>query len=267
MAYELSFDGSDLSADGLSARPSSEQGGWETGATPRLRRSGSVTRPGGPRQTGRRFTVEGEFTAADLAGFLALRDALVAKYAGRKGPLFFGRDDRYYKNATLVDDSCSYSEGLSYGVFGVLSLQFAAEEYPEAFAAEEGEPATPTVETLTGTGGTILVVAGTAPALPAWTLTVGNAGTGGGGVITLTNAGTGETMALSRVVDGGLVAGDVLVVDADGYSVTRNGVSAAGLLDRTVPRLKAGAGNVITASVSLGGSLSALSVAYVPRFY
>ncbi|MCW3060590.1 MAG: Phage tail protein, partial [Capsulimonas sp.] len=142
------------------------------------------------------------------------------------------------------------NDGMLYGVVSTITITLRAPD-PAWFDTANTTP------TLSGAGGTI-VNAGTAPAKPRWTVTVG---TGGTGTITLTNSTTGETATLS----GTFVTGDVIVIDRSAYNVTLNGATNFGLLGGRIPSLDPGS-NTITASASTI-SIASLACVYIARRY
>ncbi len=114
-------------------RPSDESSGHDTAPQPLPRRSGALT------QIGRReptiLQLRGDLTAATPDALDALEMALKAACYNGKQDLYFGRDDRFYKDAQLKSFSTSTMEGLTYGVIGTYAITFEAADYPEAFDA------------------------------------------------------------------------------------------------------------------------------------
>jgi len=234
-------------------RPSDEDSGLDTAAQARPRGSGSVTQSG--RREPTQLVAVGDIAAAtpDLLD-QAVQDLKAKLYAGY-GDLYFGRSDRYYKQAQCRTFGHSTNEGLLFGVVAEIKITFEAADYPEAFASSGATSA------LSAGGGTV-TVSGDAAVLPVWTITVGSAGSG---PFTLSNAATGEAATLAPADGSDFGAGDVIILTRDGYSVTRGGVEEFGLLDGRIPRLLAGA-NVVTLSAGGTATVSALSVTYVPQY-
>ncbi len=216
------------------------------------RQDGSVTQVG--RAKSRTLTLRGDIageTAAELwAGLDALRGCCAR---GTVGKLFYGRDDRYY-NAQVESYAEDYTEGLLWGVVASLSITFKA---PSPFALALAPdtvlfPANGSPWTLGPDGDANVRV------LPAWKLTIGQAGTG---PIVLTNAATLESASLA----GPFAAGDVIVLTRDGYTVTRNGFAQFGLLSGRIPLIVPGV-NSISLVASGTATVTAFSATYTPRW-
>jgi hypothetical protein len=256
--YRLRFGTYDLPR---SCRPAEDApGSIETGRVARLRAPGSVTKEGRPGP--RLLTVRGEWVSPEvgsLDGFIEVADELIARCGDGKQDLWFGRDDRYYKNAQLLTPGLSYpKDGVTYGVFGVVTLTFEAADYPEAFGTVAHAPA------LASNGGTF-TAQGDAPALalPTYTITI-NAG--GSGPLTLTSTTTGEFCTVARPGGAAFVGGDVIVLDRDGCTATLNGVAIVGLWDRRIPHIACGRSNTITLASAGTATVASLAVSYPPRY-
>jgi hypothetical protein len=114
-------------------RPSEESSGQDIAAQPLPRRSGSLTQVG--RREPTTLQLQGELTAATRDDLDALEIALKTACYNGKQDLYFGRDDRFYKDAQLTRFSSSYQEGHTFGVIGFYAITFEAADYPEAFDA------------------------------------------------------------------------------------------------------------------------------------
>ena len=243
MAYKLAFGSYDFPN---TLRPNGGLNELDLGEQERPRADGSIVQPA--RRKSRLLTIRGELTAPDADTLYATLESLKAACAVGPQPLWHGRDDR------SIDAQCErftedYEEGRLYGLMAGVTIEFrAADPYFSANA--------PTTATLTATGGTV-TNSGDASALPAFTLTIG---AGGMGSVILTNAASGQVCALS----GAFGSGDVLILNRDGYRVTRNSVAAFGLLSGVIPTLLPGA-NALTVSAS-GVSVSAFSVSFTARY-
>lgn len=216
------------------------------------RQDGSVTQVG--RAKSRLLQVRGDLYGDTPAQLWAALDSLRAACAlGTSARLFFGRDDRYY-DAQVETFADSYTEGLLWGSVATVAIGFrAARPYALATAPDTiNFPANGSPWTLDPSGDS------NAGALPAWTLTIGTAGTG---PLTLSNQTTGEVCSLA----GPFAAGDVILLNRDGYTVTLNGAPNFGLLSGRIPRLVPGTN---TLSLTAGGTatVSAFSVTYTPRW-
>lgn len=247
--YRLRFAGYDLP---ITVRPDGGSADVDLGESELPRQDGSLTQVG--RAKSRLLTVRGDVYGDTPDALWAALDSFRAACArGTSGQLFFGRDDRYY-NAQVETFTDSYTEGLLWGSVATVAIGFKASS-PYALAT-----APDTVVFATGGSPWTLDPDGDsdAGALPAWSLTIGAAGTG---PITLTNATTGEICTLL----GTFGAGDVIVLNRDGYTVTQNGAANFGLLGGRIPRLTPG---VNTISLTLGGTatVSAFSATYTPRW-
>lgn len=230
--------------------PSDEGYSYDTAAQARPRAPGAVT------QIGRReptlLTIEGGLTADTFDDLTSMETALKCALGAGKQNLFFGRDDRYYRDAQVKSVSNSDQQGATFGVISFWRITFEAADYPEPFGADTVGQSLSSPDTVTNLGD--------ADALPTWTIGIGSTGTG---PLTLTNAATGES---ATVGDAGttLTAGDVIVLNRDGYSVTWNGTPAFDLFDGRIPRLMTG-DNTIT--LTAGGTATAgLVVEYAPRY-
>jgi hypothetical protein len=251
MPYKLQFGTYPMP---LALLPVEEGLTQDLGEKPVPRRPGASTQE--PRETPRVLTIRGQFAADTLADWEAAKSDLLNGVAELTADLYFGRDDRYYKQAQLESISIGDpAEGRLYGVIATIGLTFKAARYPEAFGTTDYTPG------LNTSGGTVPypLSTGTAPTLPVWTITLG----AGGGSVALTNLTTGETCYISRPA--GFSGGDVVVLTRDGCSATRNGTPEAGLVDRQIPRLLPG-NNVIQCSVNGAVSVTGLAVTFRGRW-
>jgi phage-related protein len=249
MAYLLQFNGYTLPS---TLMPNGGQRQSDLGDQELPRADGASVQPA--RRRSRPLSVQGSITAATADALESILDDLESACQTPDGPaqLFFGRDDRYYL-AQVQQYSAAYSEGLTWGLFATVQIGFFAQQ-PDAYGIT---PVTASVSTSASS----LTPLGDAPTLPAWTITIGSAGTG---PITLTNSTTLETCTLTPV-SGSFGAGDVLALARDGYTVTQNGAAAFGLLGGRMPRLMPGANSL---SLTAGGTatISSASVTYTPRW-
>lgn len=235
-------------------RPSDDSFQYDTAPQARPRAAGATT------QIGRReptiLTLRGELGGSGVSfdQLTTLETELKCALGSGKQNLYFGRDDRYYRDAQVKSVSNSSMEGQTFGVISFWSISFEAADFPEPFATDGTET------DLFANGGTVTNT-GSADALPAWTITIGSTGTG---PLTLTNAATGESATIGDA-NTTLTSGDVIVLDRDGYAVTNNDAAQFGLFDGRIPRLLTG-DNDITLTAGGTATASALSVAYTPRF-
>jgi len=250
--YRLRFGSYDLPT---TLRPAGQDLPYTDGATARLREPGSVTRT--PRLQEITLAVQGEFVGDTLNDFLAQRDAIIGNCQG-KADLWYGRDDRYYKNAQLDRASLGVpDDGVLYGVNATVTFNFVSREYPEAFSVNTASV------TLTASGGTVPGQGDLgSKARPTWTITVG---TGGTGSLVLTNTTTGEVCIIAKPT-GNFASGDVITLDRDTATAKLNGVIVLGLYDRRIPSIQGGINNIITLASSGTASPSALSLVYPPRY-
>lgn len=217
-----------------------------------------------PRRDGLVLSVRGEIIGSTPDALEATLSAIRGACYGRRADLWFGRDDRYYKNAVCTQVGVSHSEGgRLYGVLADVSLAFDCSEFPNPFAA--GAAVTPA---LTGAGGAITVL-GNAPAAPVWTLLIGSGGAAEA-KITLTNEATGETATLVPPVAGsGFADGSTVVLNRANYRVyyPTIAVESFGIFDGIIPSLDPGPGdNVISITTTGGVSVSTAGVFYTPRY-
>ena len=256
MTFLLQF-GSYVFPDGFS--PMSQDSPRDVAEQERPRAAGALTQSARPQA--RRLTVEGSAMGFG-GGVTAIQSAVDAIRGACEGsgdvqPLFFGRSDRYV-NAQCVGVSESYQEGSGswFGASHKLLLSFVAGD-PYFYAT------TPTTATgLTAAGGTVTPV-GNASAFATWTITVSAGATG---PILLTNTTSGQVATLGASATA-WANGDVVVLTRTGtvYTVTRNGVSAPGLLAGLIPTLSVGA-NVVTLAGPAGMTLAALGCGYTARW-
>lgn len=246
--YRLRFGAYDFP---LTLRPAEEQGSQDLGAQERPRAEGAVSQVA--RRQSTTLQIRGELTAPDADTLYALHLALkAAVYAGKQS-LWFGRDDRYYRDVQLSSFGTTYEDGKMYGLWAAYSLTFVASDYPLAFDV--------TPQTLAlGVGASSYTVTptGNASVLPTWTI---NVSAGGTWPIGLSNQTTGESCQLF----GTFATGDVIVLARDGYRVTRNGATEFGLLSGRIPTLMQGP-NVVSLTAGGGVTLGNASVAYTPRY-
>lgn len=233
-------------------RPDGGESDVDLGESELPRQDGSVTQVGRTKSRTLKIVgdIEGE-TAAELWTGLDLLRGCCAK--GTVGKLYFGRDDRYY-SAQVETFSETYTEGMLFGVVASLSLGFkAASPFALANAADTVNfPAGGSPWTLDPDGDANVRV------LPAWSITVGAAGTG---PLTLTNAATLETCSLA----GPFAAGDVLVLTRDGYTVTQNGLPNFALLSGRIPMIVPGA-NALSLTAGGTATVSDFRATYTPRW-
>jgi len=254
MNYQLSFGSYTFPA---TLMPASEASAQDLAAQQRPRASGAITQIGRREKTllSIRGAIKGD-TPTDLA---SKHQALKAAVYNGKQPLFFGRDDRYFKDAQLASFGSDYGGGPLFGLIANYSLTFEASDYPEAW-----DTSSTTVALSTGTGGTVAhSPGGDSAALPVWTLTLGSAPSSTA-VIALTNLRTGEAAQLDV---SGLASGNILTLTRDGYRVAVGGTSTPGILRGRIPTLVpdgSGPNNLVLTPV--GVTLSAASVTYYPRW-
>lgn len=254
MPYKLQYGSYPLP---IAFLPVEEHITQDLGEKPVPRRPGASTQE--PRETPRVFSVRGQFHEDTLAAWEQTKSDLINGLAEMTADFWFGRDDRYYKQAQV--ESISFSdpaEGRLYGVIATVGLAIKAARYPQAFGLVDYSPG------LSPSGGTVPypLVSGTARTLPVWSLTLG----AGSGTVSLTNVTTGETCLVSR--PGPFGGGDSILLNADGYIATRNGIAEAGLVDRQIPRLLPGnpGNNAIVCSVNGSVTVTALAVTFRGRW-
>lgn len=249
MAYRLRIGSYDFPA---TLRPASSPAERDVAEQERPREEGSIL--GAPRDKSRVFQVRGSITAASPDALDTLCRAIKkACYGG--GSLWFGRDDRYLPNAVCTSFAGDHEDGLLYGLITNLSIGFTAERpFEVAISA--------TTVTLATTGGTV-ADSGDAPALPSWNITINAAGSG---PLTLENSTTGETATIGTSSTS-FTAGQVIVLNRDGNTVTRGGAAEPGLLSAAsrIPKLNAG-NNTITLTAGGTATISAFSATFTPRY-
>lgn len=236
-------------------RPDGGSADVDLGESELPRQDGSVTQVGRMKSRTLKIVgdIEGDTADALWAGLDLLRGCCAKGIAGR---LYFGRDDRYYM-AQVESYSESYTEGMLFGVVVSLSIGFKAAS-PFALANAPDTVSFP----LTGSGAGTWTLDPDGDAnvrvLPAWSLTIGTAGTG---PLILANAATLETCSLA----GPFNAGDVIILDRGGYTVAQNGLPNFALLSGRIPVIVPGAN---TLSLTAGGTatVSAFSATYTPRW-
>ena len=233
-------------------RPADLSGSLDTAAQARPRGTGSVSQNG--RRSPTRLVVYGELMA-DTPDALnnAIQSVKTKAYSG-KGDLYFGRDDRYYRDAQAITWGESNEQGKLYGVWAAITIEFEAADYPEPFSTALLSP-------VIAVGGATITGSGETTALPVWTITIGS---GGSGPLTLHNAANGQT-ALLDPGTAGFASGEVIVLTRDGYKVIRNGVSSFGLLKLRIPCIEPGS-NTITLTAGGTATVASLAVSYVPRY-
>lgn len=231
--------------------PAEEQGSQDLGVQERPRAEGAISQVA--RRQATTLLIRGALTAPDADTLFALHQALkAAAYAGKQ-QLWYGRDDRYYRDVQLSSFGTTYDEGKMYGVWAAYSLTFVASDYPLAF-----DVAPQTVALAAGASPYTITPIGNASVLPTWTININGGGTW---PIGLSNQATGESCSLI----GTFAAGDVIVLTRDGYTVTRNGGAEFGLLSGRIPTLTPGP-NVISLTAGGGVTLAAGSVIYTARY-
>ncbi len=255
--YKLSFGNYVFPA---TLRPDGGSVDVDLGESELPRQDGSVTQVG--RTKSRTLKITGDIqgdTPGELWTGLDLLRGCCAR--GTAGKLYFGRDDRFY-NAQVESYSEAYTDGLLWGSVATLSIGFkAASPFALANAPDTvnfpagGSPSgsTPVETWIIDPDGDANV-----RVLPAWSITIGAAGTG---PLTLSNAATLEACTLS----GPFAAGDVIVLTRDGYTVTQNGLPNFALLSGRIPMIVP---DPNTISLTAGGTstVSAFSATYTPRW-
>lgn len=249
--YKLNFGGVDLP---VTLRPDGGSSDFDLAESERPRLAGSVTQSA--RAKSRLLSVRGDIYGDTPDLLWAALDSLGAAYAlGATGPLYFGRDDRYF-NAQVETFSSSYTEGMLWGVVASVSIGFRA---AQPFALATAPTAAPG---LTSVGGTV-TPDGNAATPATWTITVSAAGTG---PIVLTNTASGQAATLGGAGTAWASGDTVVLTRGQGiYTVTKNGILAPGLLLGLIPTLVPGP-NVITLSAPAGGTLGALGCSYTARW-
>lgn len=255
--YKLNFCGFDFP---VTLRPDGGSSDMDLGESELPRQDGSITQVG--RSKSRVLTVRGDIAGDTPDALWAAEDLLRGVCAkGAAGPLFFGRDDRFY-SAQVETFSVAYTDGLLWGSVATVSIGFkAAQPFAQALAPDTvvfpnggAPPSSGSTWTWTmNPDGDANV-----RTKPAWTITMSAAGTG---PLTLANAATQEACTLA----GPFAAGDVLVLNRDGYGVTQNGQANFGLLSGRIPMIVPG-GNIITLAAGGTGTVGAFSTTYTPRW-
>lgn len=147
---------------------------------------------------------------------------------------------------TLGDD-----EGLDYLLF---TARFKCDPYVYAATADSDAWSSPT------NGATrALSNGGTAPANPAFTITIGSTGTL---AMTLSNTTSGKSFTLA----GSVTSGDVLIVDADAQTLTLNGDNALSMMTAGDFFGLAAGSNTLSLALS-GVSLTSIATAFTKRWY
>lgn len=250
--YRLRFGAYDLPTTLL---PVDDGGGEDIQATDLPRRSGASTQEG--RERSRTLVIRGQLHADTFDAWFTALDTLLASCSGT-ADLWYGRDDRYFKDAQLESWGRSDpAEGRLWGIIASVSLQFVAARHVQPFGTATYTPA------LTAAGGTVTYSAaqGSADTYPLWTITIADAGTG---VLTLTNTTTGEVCTVA-VPGANFAAGDILTLDRLTGQGKRNGALLPGLYDRRIPRLVPGS-NTITLASGGTATIASLAVSYPGRF-
>jgi phage-related protein len=147
----------------------------------------------------------------------ALKSAL---YAVRQGTLYFGVDDRFYRNVQCAGIPISYGE-TEYGRQATVQINFEAAD-PFAYAvATSNDSWSPG-----GSGATkVITSAGSAGSQPVFSITVG-----GAGALTIAFTVTNNTNSQQLTLTGSCNGGDVIVVDTLNHTVTIGGVDKYGAL-------------------------------------
>ena len=244
--------------------PDGEPGTQSLATVARPRADGGRRGAANPRRDGLTLSVRGELIGSTPDALEATLSAIRGACYGRKADLYFGRDDRYYKDAACTQVGVSHpNNGVLYGLVADVSLSFDCSEFPNAFAATGG--VTPALSS----AGAIIAVSGNAPALPIWTLIVGSGGAANA-QITVSNAATGETATLMPPVAGsGFASASTIVLNRTNYRVYYPTASAEafGIFDGIIPTLDPAVGdNAITITATGGASVSTAGVYYVPRY-
>lgn len=253
-SWRLRFGSYDL-PEGFT--PVSITGGEDIAPSPLPRMAGAATQTGRVRE--RQIVLQGGWSASSLDNWETTRSAILNACRGT-GDLWIGRDDRYYKDAQLVDWSQGTpADGRLWAQLGTLQLVFLAAKHPILFDAATNTPS------LSNTGGTVNYdsAKGDADTYPTWTITVNAGGTG---VITLANSTTGETCTIQKP-GGNFSSSDVIVLCGLPHAqvATLNGVSTPGLFKRRIPRLQPG-NNTITLSDSGSLTITSLACSYPGRW-
>lgn len=206
------------------------------------------------RAKSRVLPVKGELTLPVATDLHTLIDTLKQNLAGY-GDLYYGRDDRYYRNTQVESLAAQSKDGKTWGKFFAVSLAF------RAFDPFQFDAAGIVTSPLASTAGGTVANAGTVDGHPVWTITIG---TGGVGTVTLANTTTGETATINAAAGTTFTTGDVIVLTRYGYTVTYNGTPTFSLLSGAIPRLEPG-NNTITCTAATV-TVSALTCGFIKRY-
>ena len=255
MAYLLKFGNYTFP---LTLLPAGESSAQDLATQQRPRAPGGITQDGRREKT--LLSIRGQLKGDTLADLTAKHQALKAAIYAGKQKLYFGLDDRYYKDAQIGPFGTDYSGGHFFGLLANYTMSFEAADYPSSFAT-----ALTTQALSTGAGGTVAYSPlGDSVALPTWSLTLGSAPSGGGATIALDNLRTGESTRLDVTA---LSSADVITLNRDGYVVAVNGVVRPGILRGRIPTLLPDASVVNNLVLTAAGvTLSAASVSYYARW-
>lgn len=198
--------------------------------------------------------VKGPIKTRGLVSLDATRDDILAALSAGPANLYFGRDDRYYRNAQYDRFSDSYGP-TGYGRVVDNDIGFIVPD-PRQFAVA----ASADTWTVSGSAQTHGVTAGgTAAAEPIISITV--SGVGAKTIAyTITNTTTGQAFTLT----GNVTGGDVIVVNCIDKTVTIASVDKLTLFDGQWPSLQVGANSWSEAYVT--NALSQIVFSWQDRY-